>query len=78
MGWIRGFTQIFWFFVAIQGINGAAPGVNNFSDYEDVKTIGDYDDLRFASGFKINVQKGWDIKENFCRLLAHTSEDIPP
>lgn len=76
MGWIWGFTRIVWFLVVIQGIDGAAPAVN-VSDYEDVKTIGDYKNLNIASNFTIEFQQDWDIQNNFCRLLAHTSEDIP-
>ena len=72
MGWIRGLTQILWFFV---GIGRAAPDINN---NEDVKTIGDYEDMKNATDFGINIQQDWDIKDYFCRLLAHTSEDIPP
>ena len=61
--------------MVIQGINGAEPGANNCSD---LKTIGDYDDVKNASDYNINIQRNWDIKKNFCRLMAHTSEDISP
>ena len=34
-------------------------------------------ELKNASDFAI-INRDWDIKNNFCRLCAHTSEDIYP